>query len=1011
MVTLDHTEAGFETLIVDHLTAVGGWAEGSAAGYDRQLGLLPTDLVSFVKDTQGKAWDKLVKFSGGEQQAADALLKRVAEQLSRRGTIELIRHGVKEKNIGFKLCFFRPNLIADTTGLDLYRANRLSVVRQVHHDAKRPQDSIDLVLFVNGIPTATAELKNKYSSTGWDVEEAIRQYREDRDPANVLLGQRALVHFALDGDLAYMTTRLAGEGTRFLPFNQGSGGPGRYGGRGNPLTGGTGHPTAYLWEQVWQHDTWLELLDDFVFDEGDTPGHAVVFPRYHQWDVVRACAADARAHGAGRSYLIQHSAGSGKTKEIAWLAHDLSTLHDDDGQLVFDKVVVITDRRVLDAQLQRQVRAFAQTQSAVVEIDEDSQQLLDALTGQAAKVVITTLQKFPYVLRKLAGEDAAQQLKDKRYAVIVDEAHSSQTGQAAVDLKAVVGAKSIEDLDLDEDERDGVPEALLAQMAARGQQPNISYFAFTATPKGRTLELFGVTTGDPGEPFRPFHVYSMRQAIEEGFILDVLRNYTTYEQLYKLEATAEKELPKGQARSKIAAFAKFHAHAKDQKARVVIEHYQRVARPLLGGTGKAMVVTEGRVEAVRWKQALDRIVAKGNVTDVRILVAFSGDVEIRDTEQADFGERYAEPAMNDVGGKPLPESRLPAEFDKPDYGILVVADKYQTGFDQPKLVAMYVDKALSGINAVQTLSRLNRVHSDKSDTFVLDFVNDPGRVLGAFEQYYRRTEGLPSDPNLLDDAAQTVLGRDVVDEAEIDGFADVYAPEASHHLLSARCQNSYAAAQELDADERFEFRSDLDRFVRFYKFLSQVVPYLAVEHEKLFQFARFLALRLQSRAEGGVSVADSIELTHYRLIEGETRDLGLGEGDVAPLESIGGDGTGRGSGGEVPMGLLGELVEMFNERFGVDLSDADALRPVQDLIDKAAELGEAEGLRAQAIGNSFDDFERGKEDILISASLQIKDVNDLVLQKLLDDERVRSQVTHLVMQSLYDRYNRDAVAE
>ncbi len=812
------------------------------------------------------------------------------------------------------------------------------------------------------------------------------------------------MHFALDGDLAYMTTRLAGEGTRFLPFNQGSGGPGAYGGRGNPLTGGTGHPTAYVWEQVWERDTWLELLDDFVFDEGEGPARSIVFPRYHQWDVVRDCAAHARVHGAGQSYLIQHSTGSGKTKEIAWLAHDLSTLHDDAGRLIFDKVIVITDRRVLDAQLQRQVRAFAQTSTAVVEIDQDSGQLLAALTGQAAKVVITTLQKFPFVLAKLAGDDRAQALKDGRYAVIVDEAHSSQSGQAAVDLKAVVGARSVADLDLDADQSDGVPAELLAQMAARGQQPNISYFAFTATPKGRTLELFGTPTGDGDAPYAPFHVYSMRQAIEEGFILDVLRNYTTYEQLYKLEAQAEKELPKGKAQSRIAAYARFHAYAKDQKARVVVDHYTRVARPHLGGEAKAMVVTASREEAVRYKQALDRLIEAEGIEDVRILVAFSGEVEIKDPDAADVGETYREAQMNTVDGRPVPESRLPAEFDRPQYGVLIVAEKYQTGFDQPKLVAMYVDKPLSGVNAVQTLSRLNRVHPGKEETFVLDFVNDAEDVLAAFERYFGRTEALPSDPNLLADAAQTVLDRGVIDEAEIDAFADVYAPDASHHLLSARSQNSYAAAQELEADERFELRSDLDRFVRFYKFLSQVVPYLAVEHEKLFQFARFLALRLQTHAEGGVSVADSIELTHYRLVEGDSADLGLSGGEPAePLTSIGGDGTGAG-GGEVPMGLLGELVEMFNERFGAELSDADAVRPVAHLIDKAAEIGEGEGLRAQAVGNSFADFERGKEDVLINATLQVKDVNDAILQKLLDDEVVRGQMTHLVMRSLYDRY-------
>lgn len=1012
MLPLDHTEHGFESLIVDHLTTSGGWLQAAPAGFDAEKGLFLDDLVAFVRDTQPKQWSKLAQHSGGEEAAGAALAKRIASQLTSRGTIDLIRNGVTEKNIPFKLCYFRPNLQAENTALRLYEANRLTVMRQVHHDLNKPHDSLDLVLFVNGIPTATAELKNKYS--GQDVEDAIHQYRKDRDPANVLLGSRALVHFAVDGDLAYMTSRLAGEGTRFLPFNQGSGGAGAFGGKGNPIVGGDGHPTSYLWEEVWQRDTWLELLDDFVFDEGapgEPPGHNVVFPRYHQWDVVRKCAAHARAEGAGETYLIQHSAGSGKTKEIAWLAHDLSTLHNDDGQLIFNKVIVITDRRILDAQLQRQVRAFAQTQSAVVEIDDDSQQLLDALTGQTAKIVITTLQKFPYVLQKLAGDDAAQALKQGRYAVIVDEAHSSQTGNAAVDLKKVVGAKSIAELDLEPEDQDGVPEELLAIMAARGQQPNISYFAFTATPKGKTLELFGNPTGTGDEArFAPFHVYSMKQAIEEGFILNPLRNYTTYDQLFKLESSAaEKELPKGKAASKIAAYAKFHPYAKDQKARVVINHYKQIARNQLGGQGKAMVVCASREEAVRWQQALTRIVEQDKIDDVRVLVAFSGEVVITNPTAWDHEAEYREPTMNATDGQSLPESRLPKEFNKPEYGILVVAEKYQTGFDQPKLVAMYVDKLLSGINAVQTLSRLNRIHPDKQETYVLDFVNDPDMVLGAFEQYHGRTEALPSDPNVLSDAAQTILDRKVIVEEEIDGFAAVYAPDASHHLLSAQMQQSYAAALELEPDERFDFRGELDRFVRFYKFLSQVVPVLVVDQEKLFQFTRFLALRLQTHAEGGVSVADSIELTHYRLVEGETQNLALDGGDVDPLISIAGGGAG-GSGGDVPLGLLGELVEMFNSRFSADLTDGDAIRTVQHLIDKTAEIGEAHGLQAQAIGNSLEDFERGKEGVLLNATLQVKEVNDLILQKFLSDPQVRKDMTHLVMRSIHERYNRDAAA-
>ncbi|MEA2442538.1 MAG: type restriction enzyme subunit [Thermoleophilaceae bacterium] len=1018
MSVLDHTEAGFEKLITRELLDGGGWigeeptsgAPADHGNYDSRLGLYPGDLVAFVQDTQPKKWQRLVGLGGGEQGAGEHLLRKVAADIDRLSTIQVLRKGV-QSNVGkIELLARRPELKADAKAEQDYAANRLRVVRQVRFDAKK-NDSVDVVLFVNGIPTATAELKNLFTSQS--VDDAIEQYKTDRDPKNLLFGRRAFVHFAVDSELAYMTTKLAGPRTKFLPFNQGSGGAGEPGTAGNPSPKDGSHPTSYLWREVWQRDAWLELIEDFVFVETPSPEDAkkgatptIIFPRFHQWDVVRKCSADARAAGAGRNYLIQHSAGSGKSKEIAWLAHDLSTLHDHDNLKVFDKVVVITDRRVLDQQLQAQVLAFEQVRGTVKKIEQDSSQLREALVGDEARVIITTLQKFPFVLKQL--EDA--KLKDRSYAVIVDEAHSSQSGESATDLKKVLGARTADDLD--DEERDGVPPELLATLAARQRQPNLSFFAFTATPKARTLELFGHRP-DAKSTARAFHTYSMRQAIDEGFIVDVLRNYTTYEQLYRLADKADKEIevPKGKAQSKLRRFATFHAYALDQKAAVIVDHYRDVVRPQLNGNGKAMVVTASRQDAVRYKQAIDRYISEHSYDDVKTLVAFSGEVTIKDPHAPDYGLDYTEPKMNAIAGKPLSEKKLPAEFDKAEYGVLVVAEKYQTGFDQPKLVGMYVDKKLSGVNAVQTLSRLNRIYSGKRDTFIIDFANDAEEIRKAFEPFYGRTEATPTEPSVLFEAQGKVLDFGVITDEDLDAFAAAYYRDADDHaVLSGATQAAFDRVQALDDEEaaeggRDEFRDALERFTRFYSFLSQVIPYVPPETEKLYVFARFLALRLAAGGRDG-GLALDVELTHYRLDETGTTKIGLGSEDVDPLSAIHGDGTGSPRGAaEIPMGLLGELVELFNERFGADLTDADAVRPIQHIIDKLSEEG---GLREQALANEFEDFERGKEALVIGATLQVKDVNDLILQKLLDDEELRGRATHLVMRSLYERYQGEA---
>jgi len=1007
--TIPHSERAFEELIVAELTADGSWIAGDPNGYDAALGLYPEDVVAFVTETQLARWTRLVKLSGGEPDAEKALLKRLAAQLDRHGAVKVLRDGISERGVSLSLCQLKPAHSIDAETGNRYAANRLRVVRQVRFNPNSG-DTLDLVLFVNGVPTATSELKNRW--TGQTVEDAIKQYRSDRDPKNLLFARRAFVHFAVDAELAYMTTRLVGPGTMFLPFNQGSGGPGEPGGAGNPGIS-DGHATSYVWREVWDRDRWLELIQRFVHVErsdDDAAKHGsplVVFPRYHQWHVVVECQAHARVHGPGQSYLIQHSAGSGKTKEIAWLAHDLSTLHRDDDTKLFDKVIVITDRRVLDRQMRRQIAQFEQVAGVVRSVTDSSSELLDALRSAQAKIVTTTLQKFPFVLQKLDEED---DLSAKTYAVIVDEAHSSQSGETAADLKQLLGSLTPDDLDLDED--DGTPAALLARLAARGRQPNLSFFAFTATPKAKTLELFG--SKGPDDKPRAFHTYSMRQAIEEKFIVDVLANYTTYEQLFRLETAAEEtiEVPSGQASRRLARFTELHPYVKSQKAAVVIDHFKRVVRPLLGGQGKAMVVCESREEAVQWKRALDQEIARHAHDDVKVLVAFSGEVTIKNPAADNVGMSYTEPQMNKIAGKPLPETKLPDEFDKPGYGILIVAEKYQTGFDQPKLCGMYVDKVLTGVNAVQTLSRLNRSHGGKENVYVLDFRNTSEEIRKAFEPFYERTEAEPSDPNVLFDAADQVRAFNVITDEELEAFVHRWAtldrvPEEQRHaILSTSTQIAFNAAHELGSDARREFREALDRFVRFYGFLSQALPWIPPATEVLYQFSKLLLARLRGEtADGGVDMSGTVELTHYRLSELLAEAITLGD-DAKPLSAITGDGTGDGGGpGQIPMSKLGELVELFNERYGAELGDTDALKVVTDVRDAVRDTNPQ--LADQATANSREDFVAERDDLLIDAALSVgtnRERQAELLKALLDDEDFRARAGSLVFGSIYDTY-------
>ena len=864
------------------------------------------------------------------------------------------------------------------------------MTRQLAYDPSSTR-TLDLCLFVNGIPVATAELKNHL--TGQTVEHAIEQYRIDRDPKNVTLGRRALVHFAVDPERVAMTTRLEGKATRFLPFNLGN-----TGGAGNPPNP-AGHRTAYLWERVWAKDAWLDLLARFVHVDRPSKGTAaqkkaaerVVFPRYHQWNCVRRLEADAIANGPGQSYLIQHSAGSGKSNSIAWTAHRLSSLHDASDTKVFDKVIVITDRVILDRQLQDTIYQFEHAHGVVVKIDQSSQQLADALTGAQARIIITTLQKFPFVLQKI------EELPTRRYAVIVDEAHSSQTGEAAKDLRLALSGKGETELSVAEAEDmglialavDPVEEALAKQVAARGKQKNLSFFAFTATPKARTLELFG-TYNSVEQRYEPFDLYTMRQAIEEGFILDVLRNYSTYKTFWRLEKAIadDPQYEARKARQAIARFVDLHPHNLAQKAEIIVEHFRNHTAAKIGGKAKAMVVTSSRLHAVRYKQAIDAYIAKKGYSDIAALVAFSGKVV------ADDGE-FTEPGMNKI-----PESRTAEEFGTDEYQVLVVAEKFQTGFDQPLLHTMYVDRTLSGLAAVQTLSRLNRIAPLKSDTFVLDFRNDTGDILGAFEPYYGKTVAPPTDPNLLwDTRAQLddfdVLRRDEIDRAVevLMSITDPKAHGAFYALLDPAAERFHA----LDDENAVLFKNALDKFVRTYGFLAQIVSFGETKLERDYLYCRGLAslLRDGSTIER-LDLGSEVELTHLRTEATFTGTLAL-TNDTGEVQTIYGDG--RGKQNDPDLEALSDIISVLNDRFSTAFTDADKL-----FFDQIEETwAEDAGLAAQAQANTIENFALVFGPKFLDTVIGRMDANEAIFKRILDDEDFRRVLTDYYLKKIYDR--------
>ena len=938
----------------------GGYHKRRSDEYNRSLCFIPRDVIDFIYATQPKEWEKLKTHHG--QDVKERFLTRLAHEMTRRGTLDVLRKGLRDTGCKFQLAYFRPSSGLNAALQKLYAANLFTVVRQLQYSEKTGH-SLDLALFLNGLPIFTAELKNPL--TGQNVENAMRQYRFDRDTRESFFAfGRCLAHFAVDPDLVYMTTHLDGAQTRFLPFNKG-----RHGGAGN-LPSWKSFAAAYLWEEVWARDSVLNLIQHFmhVVDDEDDKGrktgtHHLIFPRYHQLDSVRRLVTHARAHGPGQRYLIQHSAGSGKSNSIAWLAHQLSVLHNANDQRVFDSIIVITDRRVLDRQLQRTVRQFQQTLGVVENIDKTSHQLKEALED-GKTIIVTTLQKFPVIASQMSA------LPGKRFAVIVDEAHSSQTGESTKSLKSVLAARTLEEAEKEEDDDwDDLEDRIVAEMQKRGHLPNVSTFAFTATPKQKTLELFG--TRRPDGTYAAFSIYSMRQAIEEQYILDVLKNYTTYTTYWNLlkKVEGDPRYDRTKATYLLKLFVDLHEHAIAQKVALMVEHFMSQVAHGIGGKAKAMIVTRSRLHAVRYKLAVDQYLKEHGYA-CKALVAFSGTVP-------DGGKDYTEANMNG-----FPDTQTANTFARDDYRLLIVANKFQTGFDQPLLHTMYVDKKLGGVHAVQTLSRLNRVHPGKDETMVLDFTNDASEIQEAFKPYYETTilsEG--TDPNLLYDRQTQLAEFHYYTDDEVHHVAAIYFdPKSTQDKLHAAVEPVVARYKETSQEEQAEFRSQLNDYIRLYAFLSQVVTFTDPDLEKLYVFARVLIRKLPiDREQLPIEIQQNVDMDSYRLQRTHNGSIALERGTVplTPMESHPTQST-----TPEEQEPLSQILEALNERFGTDFTEDDKvfIRQLE------AHLESHTGLEASIRVNPPENARLTFEHVVHDQVQEMIDANFKFYKQITDDE-------------------------
>ena len=979
------SEATFESLITRHLVEKEGFLEGVTGDYDPDLCLIPDDVVSFVRALQPARWEEFVRIAGHIEEARDRLLKRVRDIVKEFGTVHALRKGISLHGAGASplvLCAFEPsNPAVATVATANYGLNIFRVIRQVRFSATTGQ-SLDMVLFVNGLPVFTAELKNEL--TGQDWRDAVHQYRTTRDPKDsplFALG-RCLAHFAVDHTQVHMASQLQGSATRFLPFNRGYDG-----GAGNPPSR-TGYATSYLWEEVWTRQSILELVQRFVrlvdvYGDGGkkTGARRQQFPRYHQLRCVRDLAEHARRHGAGHRYLNQHSAGSGKTACIAWLAARLVGLHHEDGRNVFDSVIVISDRRVIDRQLQRELQQVVDTLGILQVIDGDrggtSKDLREALQN-GKKIIVSTLQKFS-VIANSVGE-----LPGTRFAVIVDEAHSSQAGESGRHVQQALA--SLPEADGDASEARTYEDVIVEELRKRGPQPNLSYFAFTATPKPQTLELFGIRR--PDGTHGPFSLYPMRQAIEEGFILDVLKNYSTYDQYWnlmkKVQGDPVFDTPK--ARGLLRNFVSRHEDMIERKVSIAVDHFVARVAGQMGGEAKAMIVTGSRLQAVRYRKALDQYLARVAPT-MRALVAFTGTVK-----DPDSNTEYTEPGMNSVDGRTVSENQTADEFRKSEYRFLVVASKFQTGFDQPKLVAMYVDRKLQGVTAVQTLSRLNRMAEGKPETFVLDYANAAEAIREAFQPFYDRTHLVgETDPNRLYDIRTKLQAREFFTNDQVESLAAIWFEPKARSTQRARETTIRKAVaiidqvvqswKQLDPDDQEDIRSKARDFVTLYAYVSQLVPFDDPELEKLNAFLGLLVMKLPGQiTELPIEVQRMVDLASLAVRPTGTRNIDLERDltEVTPID-FGGDGKAL---SDADLQALSEIIAELNRKHGTEFTE-DEIRVIQRLDEK---ISSDPGLQAQ-LQNAAPDATRQTFEAVATDALQDEvETNFRFYKKVTDDQ-------------------------